>query len=773
MRNKGKWVVIGVLYIIVLLLVFAPVILGKKSLYPYSVGRSLNQVGQNESVQMYVLSGGTYWDAGASDWIEIPVIEEMRRSLWNKESLLWNSYNSLGMPVIPNSSAATTSPFEIIPLLFGGEQAWNFLYIFRLWFIMFFSYAFLRELDLSDMVSFMGGGVLGLSGYAMYHMNMWHFNVDAALPLLMFVSICYVKKDTLYRWGCVCVATAIMMLGGNPQNLITCVALTHIFFISKTVVKNCSWKEKVLEYVKYCSAYLLAVCWTMFFWIPFLELFANGYNYHAGGDQGLFSIPLKNVLGFLFPGIYFDVDSFYTYLCYIGVGVLPIIFLYTNLKDNKTWVFIGFALLYLLKIIGFPLLQWIGRLPILSMVNYWKYSFSFYFSIIVIFAYAMENLKNESVLSKAHKVKRWIMTLYYIVMSFIVIDAISTLRQNRQSLSDKLEIWIPYLLFIVIVWILTIICSSFEMKIRKNFFMLSMVISISVEILIVYGYLNNFRIDPNIALDNNVVDFKAVKLNQEKGYERISAIGNICMGNLSSNYELYNISGYTAVPVAYYYEFMKELVLNDKLDINFMNPISSHYIEESNKYLDLMGVSTVIMESVEPLETSSLQMIYENGYFRIYKNENYFDKAFYVYDYEQMESKEDIFEFLRKQSNLAQKISIESNDMLYFPHGSLEDAENSVEIVEYVDGTVRLTCNSNKDGFLVLNDLYYPGWKAYVDGDEVDIYKTDYIFRSIYLTAGTHEVVFSYEPESVRIGIMISGISILGFLSLMLIKRRK
>ena len=65
------------------------------------------------------------------------------------------------------------------------------------------------------------------------------------------------------------------------------------------------------------------------------------------------------------------------------------------------------------------------------------------------------------------------------------------------------------------------------------------------------------------------------------------------------------------------------------------------------------------------------------------------------------------------------------------------------------------------DGFLVLTDQYYPGWKAFVDEKETEIYPTDYIFRSIYLDKGNQKVRFIYDPTSYKIGKYISLVTLL------------
>ena len=63
---------------------------------------------------------------------------------------------------------------------------------------------------------------------------------------------------------------------------------------------------------------------------------------------------------------------------------------------------------------------------------------------------------------------------------------------------------------------------------------------------------------------------------------------------------------------------------------------------------------------------------------------------------------------------------------------------------------------------LFLADLAYPGWKAYVDGQETQIYRADYLFRSVFVPAGTHSVEFVYRPRSFRLGLLITLLATAG-----------
>ena len=74
----------------------------------------------------------------------------------------------------------------------------------------------------------------------------------------------------------------------------------------------------------------------------------------------------------------------------------------------------------------------------------------------------------------------------------------------------------------------------------------------------------------------------------------------------------------------------------------------------------------------------------------------------------------------------------------------------------YADQEVVVSTQASGDGFLFLSDTYYPGWKAYVDGEEATIYRANYAFRAVPVPAGEHTVVFRFEPESFKWGLRIT-----------------
>ena len=74
---------------------------------------------------------------------------------------------------------------------------------------------------------------------------------------------------------------------------------------------------------------------------------------------------------------------------------------------------------------------------------------------------------------------------------------------------------------------------------------------------------------------------------------------------------------------------------------------------------------------------------------------------------------------------------------------------------------------------MVLTDIYYPGWKAFIDGTETKIYRADGLVRAIFVPEGDHTIEFVYLPESYTIGITISLITALILVAIYFISRNK
>jgi hypothetical protein len=81
------------------------------------------------------------------------------------------------------------------------------------------------------------------------------------------------------------------------------------------------------------------------------------------------------------------------------------------------------------------------------------------------------------------------------------------------------------------------------------------------------------------------------------------------------------------------------------------------------------------------------------------------------------------------------------------------DSTAKVQVVDYGIHHITLEAEASGNNLLFLSEVYYPaGWKAFIDGQQTEIYKTDYLFRSIVVPKGKHKIEFKFEPEGYYAG---------------------
>ena len=82
---------------------------------------------------------------------------------------------------------------------------------------------------------------------------------------------------------------------------------------------------------------------------------------------------------------------------------------------------------------------------------------------------------------------------------------------------------------------------------------------------------------------------------------------------------------------------------------------------------------------------------------------------------------------------------------------------------DQVDGRLVAIVNAPASGYVFLSEPFYPERKAFVDGQPVTAVKANLAFTVVPVPAGTHELELRYVPTSFRLGMAISGLTLLGW----------
>ncbi len=84
-----------------------------------------------------------------------------------------------------------------------------------------------------------------------------------------------------------------------------------------------------------------------------------------------------------------------------------------------------------------------------------------------------------------------------------------------------------------------------------------------------------------------------------------------------------------------------------------------------------------------------------------------------------------------------------------------------VNFTRYEPQRLELQTRHAQPGFLVLSEIYYRGWDAFIDGRRVPVERVNYALRGLNVPAGAHRVEFIFRSPSFNQGARLAGLGVL------------
>ncbi|MCQ2339993.1 MAG: YfhO family protein [Paludibacteraceae bacterium] len=83
-----------------------------------------------------------------------------------------------------------------------------------------------------------------------------------------------------------------------------------------------------------------------------------------------------------------------------------------------------------------------------------------------------------------------------------------------------------------------------------------------------------------------------------------------------------------------------------------------------------------------------------------------------------------------------------------------EDLDEAIiNLISYAPNKLVYEAQTQQERLAVFSEIYYPyGWKCTIDGEPTDIYRVNYMLRAVNIPAGRHDIVMTFEPDSVKKG---------------------
>lgn len=164
---------------------------------------------------------------------------------------------------------------------------------------------------------------------------------------------------------------------------------------------------------------------------------------------------------------------------------------------------------------------------------------------------------------------------------------------------------------------------------------------------------------------------------------------------------------------------------------------------------------------------SRFTKVWDDGIYEIFQYKNVYPRAFLVGNYHVAQSGREVLEAVfNPTTDLSKTVVVEERIEGLVTNQNLK---GEAKITAYSPNRVTIETTSDKPALLFLSDTYFPSWKATVDDTHTKIFRANYAFRTVPVPAGTHLILFKYQPVSFNLG--LAG-SIVGVLFLMYVVTR-
>ncbi len=317
-------------------------------------------------------------------------------------------------------------------------------------------------------------------------------------------------------------------------------------------------------------------------------------------------------------------------------------------------------------------------------------------------------------------------------------QAPQALAQMKQIRFDLM--WKDYVKFVLLFAASAAAIIGFlNRKIKAGAFSAILIAILFVDLVIVDVKFINPR--PARGLEENFQpDATIAFLKKQPGLFRVFPVGNLFMDNTYAYHQISSIGGYSPAKLKIY-QTMLDSCMYKSPDPTF--PLNMNMI-------NMLNVRYLILEGTLPEGRFSLANVDQERRRFTYLNPTALPRAFFVHEALVAHNPTEVFSILNSATfNAGTQAVIEKA----LSQPVTKPDSSSVEVTDYRSRNITLRAFTSSPALLVLSEIYYPaGWKAYIDGTETEIYKTNYILRSVVVPAGNHEVTLTFDPPMYALG---------------------
>jgi Bacterial membrane protein YfhO len=720
---------------------------------------------------------------------------------------LWDPYNYSGIPLVGNINAQMFYPPTLLFLKLSDWIHGSFPYHLMEWLQIAHyivagvcAYLLARSFSLSRVAAILVAVVYQFGEFfASQTQHLGAINGAAWTPLVFyFLKRAHDARRLVYAsWAGVCLALTI--LAGFPAMITSAVVVisTACLFVFAAKLKAHTWSEAKFVLIALAITIGCGVGLTAIQLLPSAELSNHSVAAEHHSEVGLGGMPAEAYMSFFVPNILGSTNPAYWggvnfTFAYFYLGIAPVFLMVVGLlcpRKSETFLVLSVTLFSLFWVLGevLPLSSWIW-LALPPSIRGGIYTFctraSFDLGVALLAGFGLEQLKNGiNDTSSRGRIKLLLKFVALLVLAMIVLNLMllsnAAATEYGKPERERLVIITQGITMAVILLLLTagLIYWRVAGYVRGS---TSAWLLVLITIIDLFGSGSGKRFNTSFGsrkllntpdtIEGQGYPLDVIKTDPDYQRGNFSRMESNTFGRgwltTSRLWQIENANGDDPFLLKDYVRF-RALIGEAVGTRQFVLK------KPESKLLDLLSVKLVVTQSNGDhlQDQPSLRRVGDHFY-RVYLNPDFLPRAFLVTRVTVEENLDAVFRHMaspeyepRRYLVIEETTARRLGNLDSFNNSTTQESEGTARILSHTPNTITISVASAAEAFLVLSEIYYPGWRAYVDGHEEDLVRANGILRAVRLKAGNHQVEFRYQPYSLYAGATMSGITLLLILS--------
>ena len=717
-----------------------------------------------------------------------PWYMEYARAVKDLTLPFWTHHMGCGFPLVAEGQVGPFYPLNLI-LFFIMPPVPAYSYSIVLHFMLggIFMYIFMRELRLRGISAALPPILfMFASPYAGCFSNIASLKTLCWFPLVLYLIFRSFERNKPFILIFSGIVMGMQLLAGAPQMAFYSIVFSAFYFLFLLITAR---DKPVKTRIGYVVLFALSGLIALAIWTPQLIATNTLLSLSDRSARGLFfalsrSFFPAGIITLIFP----HTTTIFQGAIYIGI--LPVIFAIAALFDMKNRQIFFFTMLFLVSIsCAFgrfnPLYVFFLKLSHLYLFRIpSKFLFFSAFSLIALSGFGLQNIMNGIKEEKLKIINITVFSIFVASLGSIVcfniffkvfrMEIVSLLKDYfanhmyspllhrhpiqyyMDSISDLYlnllngtSFFNKYMSIQLLILTASLFLFIFYCKkiINRKFFQKLCVAVIFIDLiffsLIGTGFRGNIvnifdklkKSDAVTFLKNDNSLFRIYMFNVEETESPLQA-------NLNIYWEIDNIGAYSPLVFGRYHRILADLGCID--DSSGIIAPAKDALYRNLPLLGMLNVKYIITQGdVTDRKLEFLRNI--EGGKKLYLNKMALPRAFVVHKLKVISDEDGILAFMKDRNfDPAEEVVMEDAVPQMTESAAYLNGGAQISINNYTDRDIEIRAKANADGMLVLSDYFYPGWKAYLDGKLVRIFRANYIVRAVYLPKGEHEVKFTF-----------------------------